>query len=143
MEGGLPLCELAARVVVQFRKVHTSGMKRSYYLPVLLSLALLFGGLPAARQIMSSLYELTLVEGHGQQTKTPVVMYSTQWCPYCRKAHAYFKRHKFSYVEYDIEASAQNLAKFRDLNGRGVPLIVVGDKRMQRFCPQSFEDLLK
>jgi len=118
-------------------------MKRSYYLPVLLLLALLFGGLPAARQIMSSLYELTLVEGHGQQIKTPVVMYSTQWCPYCRKAHAYFKRHKFSYVEYDIEASAQNLANFRALNGRGVPLIVVGDKRMQGFSPKSFEDLLK
>lgn len=118
-------------------------MKRFYYLPVLLLLALLFGGLPAARQIMSSLYELTLVEGHGQQITTPVVMYSTQWCPYCRKAHAYFKRHKFSYVEYDIEASAQNLANFRALNGRGVPLITVGDKRMQGFSPKSFEDLLK
>ena len=143
MEGRLTLCEPAARVVVQFRGSHTNVMKRSYYLPVLLVLALLFGGLPAARQIMSDLYELTLVEGHGQQIKTPVVMYSTQWCPYCRKAHAYFKRHQISYVEYDIEASAQNLANFRALNGRGVPLITVGDKRMQGFSPKSFEALLK
>lgn len=143
MEGGLPLGEPAVRVVVQFRGGHTSVMKRFYYLPVLLLLALLFGGLPAARQIMSSLYELTLVEGHGQQITTPVVMYSTQWCPYCRKAHAYFKRHQISYVDYDIEASAQNLANFRALNGRGVPLITVGDKRMQGFSPKSFEDLLK
>jgi len=132
-----------ARIVVKFCKVHTGVMKRSYNLPVLLLLALLFGGLPAARQIMNNLYELTLVEGHGQQIKTPVIMYSTQWCPYCRKAHAYFKRHKISYIEYDIEASAQNLAKFRDLNGNGVPLILVGDKRMQGFSPKSFEDLLK
>ncbi|MBI2289335.1 MAG: hypothetical protein HYU73_03160 [Betaproteobacteria bacterium] len=51
--------------------------------------------------------------------------------------------YKFSYVEYDIEASAQSLANFRALNGRGVPLIVVGDKRMQGFSPKSFEDLLK
>lgn len=115
-------------------------MKQAHYLPGLLLLALLFGGLPAARQF---LYELTLVEGHGQQIKIPVIMYSTQWCPYCRKAHAYFKRHKFSYIEYDIEASAQNLAKFRELNGSGVPLILVGDKRLQGFSPQSFEELLK
>ncbi len=118
-------------------------MKQANNLLVLLLLTLLFGGLPAARQIMSDLYELTLVEGHGEQIKNPVIMYSTQWCPYCRKAHAYFKRHKFSYIEYDIEASAQNLAKFRDLNGNGVPLILVGDKRMQGFSPKSFEDLLK
>lgn len=118
-------------------------MMRFRRLPVLLLLTLLFGGLPAAREIMSNLYELTLVEGHGWQITTPVIMYSTQWCPYCRKAHAYFKRHKISYVEYDIEASEQNLAKFRELNGNGVPLILVGDKRMQGFSPKSFEDLLK
>ena len=115
-------------------------MKRSYSLVVLFLLALLFGGLPAAQQY---LYELTLVEGHGQQIETPVIMYTTQWCPYCRKARAYFERHKFRYIEYDIEASAENLTKFHDLNGRGVPLILVGDKRMQGFSPKSFEELVK
>lgn len=124
-------------------QVYNSVVKRSYKLPVLLLLALLFGGLPAARQITSDLYELTLVEGHGQQIKTTVIMYSTQWCPYCRKAHAYFKRHKISYTEYDIEASAQNLVMFGDLNGNGVPLILVGNKRMQGFSPKRFEELLK
>lgn len=47
-------------------------------------------------------------------------MYSTKWCPYCHRAREYFKRHSFDYVEYDIEASAENLAKFRELGGRGV-----------------------
>ncbi len=92
---------------------------------------------------MSDLYELTLVEGHGEQITTPVIMYSTQWCPNCRKAHAYFKRHKFSYLEYDIEESVQNLARFREPNGNSVPLILAGDKRMQGFNPKSFEDLLR
>ena len=70
-------------------------------------------------------------------------MYSTPWCPYCKKAREYFKRHQFSYVEYDIEASATNLENFRALNGNGVPLILVGDRRLQGFSPQSFEALLK
>ncbi len=115
-------------------------MKQAYYLPVLLLLALLFGGLPVARDYM---YELTLVQGHGRQIKTPVIMYTTQWCPYCHKAREYFKRHAISYIEYDIEASAQSLERYRDLNGRGVPLILVGDKRLQGFSLQSFEELLK
>ena len=70
-------------------------------------------------------------------------MYSTPWCPYCKKAREYFKRHQFSYIEYDIEASATNLENFRALNGNGVPLILVGDRRMQGFTPQSFEALLQ
>ncbi len=115
-------------------------MKQAHYLPVLLLLALLFGGLPAARD---SLYELMLVQGHGRQIETPVIMYTTQWCRYCHKAREYFERHAISYIEYDIEASAQNLERYRDLNGRGVPLILVGNKRLHGFSLRSFEELLK
>lgn len=115
-------------------------MKGRYRLAGLLLLVLFVGLLPAAKQYLQ---ELTIIEGHGLTNKTPIVMYSTRWCPYCYKAREYFKRHQFSYVEYDIEASAQNLADFRALNGQGVPLILVGNQRMQGFNPQSFEALLK
>ncbi len=115
-------------------------MKPTRYLPLVLLLTLFFGALPAAVQY---LYEPAAVEEQGVQVDSPVVMYSTQWCPYCSKARAYFERHKIAYVEYDIEASAQNRAQFQALNGRGVPLILVGDKRMEGFSVQSFEALLK
>lgn len=115
-------------------------MKKTRYLPVLLLLALFFGALPA---VLQYLYEPAAMEEQDVQINVPVVMYSTQWCPYCRQARAYFERHKIAYVEYDVEASAQNRAQFQALNGRGVPLILVGDKRMQGFSVQSFEDLLK
>jgi glutaredoxin len=114
-------------------------MKTSHTLPVLMLLVLLFGGLPRAYQF---LFELTIAEGHGREFKTPVIMYSTRWCPYCHRARSYFERHGFSYVEYDIEASEQHLAEFRALNGAGVPLILMGNQRMQGFSPASFEDLL-
>lgn len=115
-------------------------MKRFRYLPILLLVALLLGGLPAARDY---LYGLTLVEGHGRQVNSPVIMYTTQWCPSCYRARQYFKRHSVNYIEYDIEASAENLAKFRDLNGTGIPLILVGDRRLLGFSPRSFDELLK
>ena len=32
-----------------------------------------------------------------------VIMYSTAWCGYCKKARQYFKSKGISFVEYDIE----------------------------------------
>ena len=32
-----------------------------------------------------------------------VVMYSTSWCGYCKKARAYFKKNNIAYSDYDIE----------------------------------------
>ena len=117
-----------------------SFMKLSNPLPVLLLVALLLGGLPAARE---QVYEWMSVEGHGRLIGTTVIMYSTKWCPYCHRARAYFERHSIDYVEYDIEASAENLAKFRELGGRGLPLILVGDRRMEGFSARSFDRLLE
>lgn len=132
--------ESVNRIRVYFRNFHAGAKQRFYPLAALVLLSLLLGGLPAARDFFSGSAE---VEGHGQYNKSPVIMYSTRWCPYCKKAREYFKRHQFSYVEYDIEASATNLENFRALNGNGVPLILVGDRRMQGFTPQSFEALLQ
>ena len=115
-------------------------MKRFHDLPLLLVLVLFFGGLPA---IWDSLYGLTVVEGHGWQIKTPVIMYTTQWCPYCHRAREYLKRHSVAYIEYDVEASTEHSARFRDLNGTAVPLILVGDRRLQGFSPRSFDGLLR
>lgn len=128
------------RIRVYFRNFHTGAKQRFYPLAALVLLSLLVGALPAVREYFSAQGP---VEGHGRYNESPVIMYSTGWCPYCKKAREYFKRHQFSYVEYDIEASATNLENFRALNGNGVPLILVGDRRMQGFSPQSFEALLK
>lgn len=123
-----------------FRKFHSGAKQRFYPLAAVVLLSLLVGVLPAARDYFS---RPGAAESHGQHINSPVIMYSTRWCPYCKKAREYFKRHQISYVEYDIEASATNLESFRALNGNGVPLILVGERRMQGFTPQSFEALLK
>ena len=129
-----------AQISAYLRKFHASARRRLYPLTAVVLLSLLVGGLPAARNYF---FGPAVVEGHGQHIKSPVIMFSTSWCPYCKKAREYFKHHQFSYIEYDIEASATNLENFRALNGNGVPLILVGDRRMQGFTPQSFEALLK
>lgn len=72
-----------------------------------------------------------------------VTMYSTSWCGYCKKARAYFAARNVSYSDVDIEKSPEGNKRYKELGGRGVPLIVVGTKVMRGFSPEGFEALRK
>lgn len=71
-----------------------------------------------------------------------VVMYATKRCGYCAKARAFFKKHAVSYTEYDITSDMQAYARFKKLNGRGVPLILVGNSRISGFNEGALRQLL-
>ena len=68
-----------------------------------------------------------------------VVMYGTSWCTYCKKAKTYFEAKGIKYREYDIEKSPSARRQYDKLDGRGVPVILVGDKRMNGFSVEAFE----
>jgi glutaredoxin len=72
-----------------------------------------------------------------------VTMYATQWCGVCKRARAYFAANGIRYTEIDVDTSEAGLKEFRELGGRGVPLILVGDKVMKGFSPEGFERLRK
>ena len=67
-----------------------------------------------------------------------VVMYSTEWCGYCRKARRHFQKNNIAFVERDIEKSAKAARAFKDLNGKGVPVILIGQQRMNGFSVKTF-----
>ena len=68
-----------------------------------------------------------------------VVMYSTTWCGYCKKARRYFKQKKIRFKEYDVEKSTKGKKDYKALRGKGVPIILVGDRRMNGFSVDSFK----
>jgi len=70
-----------------------------------------------------------------------VTLYSTTWCGVCKKAKAYFKQNRISYTEYDVENSNKGKQDYQKMNGKGVPIILVGNKRLNGFSQQSFEKL--
>lgn len=70
-----------------------------------------------------------------------VVMYSTSWCGYCKKARNYFNDQKISFVEYDIEKDQEANKRFKEAGGKGVPLILVGNKKMSGFSAQGFDSI--
>ena len=42
-----------------------------------------------------------------RKVATQVVMYSTSWCGYCKKARRYFKQQKIPFEEYDVDLVLQ------------------------------------
>lgn len=82
-----------------------------------------------------------LVERLGRKGK--VVMYSAVWCGICTKAKGYFRKNNIPYVSYDVEKSRIGKMDFKLLRGRSVPIIIVGDKRMNGFTVSRFDKLYK
>ena len=80
-----------------------------------------------------------LVERLGKKNK--VVMYSATWCGICKKAKRYFKAKKIPYVIYDVEKSYSGKRDFKLLKGKSVPIIIVGNKRMNGFTVTRFDKL--
>lgn len=68
-----------------------------------------------------------------------VIMYATDWCGYCKKARKYFKKNGIAYTEFDIEKNAAAKRRYKQMGAHGVPVILVGDRRMNGFSEEGFE----
>jgi glutaredoxin len=62
-----------------------------------------------------------------------VVIYTTPTCGYCKLTRAFLSKHKIAYTDYDITTDSQAQKRYRDLNGNGVPLIFIGDQRINGY----------
>ncbi len=80
-----------------------------------------------------------LVERLSKSDK--VVIYTTDWCGVCKKAKKYFKKNNIAYVGYDVEKSRTGKIDYKLLRGKAVPIIIVGNKRMNGFSVSKFERL--
>ncbi len=76
------------------------------------------------------------------RTDKQVVMYSTSYCPACKKAKEYMRKNNIPFREIDVETSLSGKAAFDKLGGDGVPLIIVGEKRMTGFSARELEHML-
>lgn len=68
-----------------------------------------------------------------------IEMYATEWCGYCKAAERYMKSQNYSYVKYDIEKDSAAKQRHKELGGRGVPLIIIGNHKMSGFSPETME----
>ncbi|ARU26675.1 glutaredoxin family protein [Cellvibrio sp. PSBB006] len=76
---------------------------------------------------------------HGQQ----VVLYATDWCGYCARTRKYFKDNNIPFTEYDIEKSSEGREQYDQLNGKGVPLLVVNGEVIRGYNPNAIQQAMK
>ncbi len=64
--------------------------------------------------------------------KPEVVLYVTEWCPYCSQAREYMTAEGVPHRVVDIEASAEGQAEYRAMGGTGgIPLVAVGTETIE------------
>lgn len=74
-----------------------------------------------------------------------VLVYTTRWCGYCKKAISRLEELGVDYVELDIEDDSDVEAEFLEKSGgsRGVPLIDVDGQIMQGYSEGRLDEMLK
>jgi glutaredoxin-like YruB-family protein len=75
-------------------------------------------------------------------TSRSVTLYTTSWCGICKRAKAHLERKGVPYRALDIEQDRSARDQFKRLGGRGVPLIVVGNRSMHGFDAQRLDRML-
>jgi len=92
-----------------------------------------------------SIEGLAVMVGDRKKAKkkedSKVVIYSTTWCGVCRHAKQHFEKNNVSFTEYDVEESERGERDFARLGGSGVPVILVGKKRLNGFSAAAFEQI--
>ena len=68
-----------------------------------------------------------------------IELYVTDWCPHCKNAEGYIRKMGYPYVKYDIEKDSAAKKRSEGYPGRGVPLVVVGDKNFRGFSGDTLE----
>jgi glutaredoxin-like YruB-family protein len=68
-----------------------------------------------------------------------VEIYVTDWCGYCKQALAYMSSNGISFNAYNIEKDSSANQRYKELGGRGVPLIIIGNHKMSGFSPENLE----
>ena len=74
--------------------------------------------------------------------KTNVVVYGTETCPYCIKTRDYLKAHRIAFADIDVNKSEKGKRDFEKLGGKGVPLILIGNRQMNGFNQPAIEAAL-
>jgi glutaredoxin len=81
-------------------------------------------------------------EGNSDSSAS-VIIYTTPRCKYCNLAKSLLRKYHIDYYEYDVTSSQEGLRQYRELNGRGVPLIFIGETRMDGYSESALRSALK
>ena len=73
---------------------------------------------------------------------TEIVIYTTEWCPYCNALRKTLVAYNIPFTEHDTEKSIQGILGFWALRARGVPVSVIGEQIIYGYDGQKITDAL-
>ncbi len=71
-----------------------------------------------------------------------IIMFTTESCPYCKKAKTYLASKGVQWCERDIEWSDEDAQLFKQLGGKGTPLTIIGNQVIGGFVAKRFDKAL-
>ena len=100
-----------------------------------------------AASLLPALLKPSHVEGnyaaYFPDAKTKVVLYGTAWCGFCAKTREHFKANNIAFVDLDIEKSPLAATQHQALGGGGVPVVLVGNRKIVGFDPSALDEAIK
>ena len=72
-----------------------------------------------------------------------ITVYSTAWCPVCKRLKACLQAHAVPFDERDVEKDKQAGYEYWALGGGGVPLTLIGQETVSGLHRQRLEGLLE
>ena len=72
-----------------------------------------------------------------------VIIYSSSTCKVCKKAKEWFKSENISFEERNIDKNREYIDFLIENDFRGVPVIVIGDKKFLGFKEEEIREALK
>jgi len=82
-----------------------------------------------------------------QRIKGKVILYTTSWCPYCKKAREHLKKLRIKFTEYDIEKNAQAQTRKNKLDRQhkrsGVPLFIWGEHVVYGYNSKHYNAIFR
>ena len=66
-----------------------------------------------------------------KQKYPKIVLYSTSWCPHCKRAKEYFTRNNIPFINKDVEVDDSAMDELtKKYKSQGVPVVVIGDDKV-------------
>jgi glutaredoxin len=79
-----------------------------------------------------------------EQGAQPLVeIYTTPSCTYCKMLRKYLQARGIEYTEHNVNATVETREAFYASGAHGVPVVVIGTRRIQGFNPLRIESALR
>ncbi|WP_457667397.1 glutaredoxin family protein [Thiolapillus sp.] len=72
-----------------------------------------------------------------------ITLYSSSGCTHCRQLKQWLRQHGIRFVEMDVQRNSRAFKDFQRHGGRGVPLLLVGARKIQGFNPKQLSAQLR